>query len=439
MSTFTHAVSTNNYGPAKFIVDASAANGTHTTIATALTSASSGDTIFIRPGTYTENITLKAGVNLTAYGSDSSLNGTGKVIISGTCTMTTAGTVTISGIQLQTNSAALLAVTGSEASIVNLSNCYLNCTNNTGITYSSSSASSAINIYNCQGNIGTTGISLFTDTASGPMMFKDCSFFNTGGASTTSSTSVAGVTFNNCNLVFPLSTSSTGAYQIQFTNIDSSGTNTASLTTAGTGASNVLKSGLGSGTAVCISVGAGTTVNLYGSSLNTSNTNATSGAGSLNYMNVILEGSAPITATTLIGGVAKGGVIQAPSAGFIGEVLTASANAAGIGTGTATNVTSISVTPGIWDISGMGVFTGTITGTTFRLGINSVSATMPGSPGILQQETAYAPTAASNNGVTICPRRIVVTATTTYYLVAVATFTAGTLGCQGVITATRVG
>ena len=45
--TFTHALSTNNYGPAKFIVDALVANGTHTTIASALTSASSGDTIFL--------------------------------------------------------------------------------------------------------------------------------------------------------------------------------------------------------------------------------------------------------------------------------------------------------------------------------------------------------------------------------------------------------
>src|SRR5258708_20620706 len=124
-------LSTNTFGVAKWIVSATASDGTHTTIASALTSASSGDTIFIRPGTYTENLTLKAGVNLSAFGSDSSQNGTGKVIISGTCTMTTAGSVTISGIQLQTNSAALLAVTGTLASVVNLQNCYLNCTNTT--------------------------------------------------------------------------------------------------------------------------------------------------------------------------------------------------------------------------------------------------------------------------------------------------------------------
>ena len=115
--TFTHALSTNNYGPAKFIVDASAANGTHTTIAAALTSASSGDTIFIRPGTYTENLTLKAGVNLCAFDCDDL---TPNVTISGKATFTAAGTVTISGIRLQTNSDFLLAVTGSAASIVHL-------------------------------------------------------------------------------------------------------------------------------------------------------------------------------------------------------------------------------------------------------------------------------------------------------------------------------
>ena len=68
--TFTHALTTGNYGPAKFIVSANVYEGTHTTIAAALTSASSGDTIFIRPGTYTENLTLKAGVNLCAYECD---------------------------------------------------------------------------------------------------------------------------------------------------------------------------------------------------------------------------------------------------------------------------------------------------------------------------------------------------------------------------------
>src|SRR6185503_17737268 len=117
-------ISTGTFTTAKWIVSSDITQGTHTTIAAALTSASSGDTIFIRPGTYTENLTLKAGVALCAYVCDAFEP---NVIISGTCTFTAAGTVSISGIRLQTNNAALLAVTGSAASIVFLNLCFLNC------------------------------------------------------------------------------------------------------------------------------------------------------------------------------------------------------------------------------------------------------------------------------------------------------------------------
>ena len=120
----TNTNSINYFSPAKWVVCTVAGEGTHTTIASAITSASSGDTIVIMPGTYTEDPTLKAGVNLCAFSSDSGLNPISNtlsnVIIQGKCTMTTAGTVTITGVQLQTNSDYFLAVTGSAASIVNL-------------------------------------------------------------------------------------------------------------------------------------------------------------------------------------------------------------------------------------------------------------------------------------------------------------------------------
>ena len=46
-------VTVYSYTPANWIVDATANKGTHQTIATATASASAGDTIFIREGTYT--------------------------------------------------------------------------------------------------------------------------------------------------------------------------------------------------------------------------------------------------------------------------------------------------------------------------------------------------------------------------------------------------
>jgi len=289
----------SGFNTAKWIVSATAGQGTHTTIAAALTAASSGDTIFIRPGTYTENPTLKAGVNLTAFGSDSSLNATGDVIISGTCTLTTAGSVTISGIQLQTNSAALLAVTGTLASVVNLNNCFLNCTNNTGITFSSSSASSAINITNCTGNLGTTGIAYWTITASGVMTVMSSTLLNTGLSTTASTTSTLGHIITHSALRFAMSTSSTGAYTFVLCQMDSSPINTTILTTAGTGQSFINLSNLGTGTASCVSIGTGTTVVITHCSLTCSNTNAVTGAGTAKYGLIDFPGSSQtINATT---------------------------------------------------------------------------------------------------------------------------------------------
>lgn len=130
---------------------------------------------------------------------------------------------------------------------------------------------------------------------------------------------------------------------------------------------------------------------------------------------------------------------SAPSAGVIGQQLTATGNITPITTNTPTNIASISLTAGIWDVSGMGVFYGTITGTKFILGIGSGSATLPGSDGINQVTKPTPPTAASDAGLTVCPQRVTISGTTTYYLVAQGTFTVGTLGFQGIITATRVG
>lgn len=277
-------LSTNTFTTAKWIVSATSSDGTHTTIATALTSASSGDTIFIRPGTYTENITLKAGVNLTAYDCDSSQNGTGKVIISGTCTLTTAGSVSISGIQLQTNSAALLAVTGSATSIVNLKNCYLNCLNNTGITFSSSDAGAQINIYYCSGNLGTTGIAYFTDSSSGHLSIFYSDFENSG-ASTTASTKSAGeldIQWSTFKGALTYSSSNTVS-SILNSDINTASLNVTCVTTSGTGTLTFHECHISSGSASAISVGSGTTVACRLCIVNSSNTNAITGAGTLRY------------------------------------------------------------------------------------------------------------------------------------------------------------
>ena len=115
--------SSGNYATAAFIVSSVAGQGNYTTIASALADATSGDTIFIMPGTYTEPLTLVAGVNLTAYDGDAL---TPTVTIKGNCQYSAAGTISISGIYLETNGDFLLEIFGAATLVVNLINCFLN-------------------------------------------------------------------------------------------------------------------------------------------------------------------------------------------------------------------------------------------------------------------------------------------------------------------------
>lgn len=275
--TFTRAVSINNWGPAKFVVDGTTvANGTHSTISAALTAASSGDTIFIRPGTYTENLTLKAGVNLVAWEPDGF---SANVNIVGNCTHNTAGFIMCSGIRFTTNNAAAITVSGSVASKIRLINCYISAANSTAIIYSSSSVDSSIQIFYCEGNTGTTGVGIYTHTAAGQLSFAYSLFTNTGGSSTASDTT-GGVVITYTSFSQPLSSSSAGAYNISYANLNSSSLNVTAFTTAGTGTNFAEYSDFVSGTASAISIGAGTTLNIINSiTVNSSNANAITGAG----------------------------------------------------------------------------------------------------------------------------------------------------------------
>lgn len=271
----TQQLSTNTFGCAKWVVSADATQGTHTTIAGALTSASSGDTIFIRPGTYTENLTLKAGVNLSAYDCDAS---SGQVTISGKCTFTAAGQVNISGIRLQTNSDFALAVTGSAASVVILDQCQIVNTNNTAISFTSSSASASINLDYCRTFVPATN-SLFASSSAGTINFFWCNSSCSSSAASTNSGGGA-LQMSHCYWTDPLSISA-GAFIIVNSSIRTFGTNTTCVTTSGTSSGTITGSYLESGTASAISVG--NTLIVADCTIYTSNTNAITWAGTLSY------------------------------------------------------------------------------------------------------------------------------------------------------------
>ena len=431
---------------ARFIVSAGGTSdgANYTTIQSAITAATSGSTVFIQPGTYTENLTLKAGVNLTAFESDGSLNGTGDVIILGTSTLTTAGSVTISGIQLQTNSAALLAVTGSAASVVNLMNCYLNCTNATGITFSSSSTSSAINLYDCFGDLATTGISYFTSTAIGVMNFYGGVYLNSGQSITPSTTSNRPISMYYV-IFFSVLQATGGTLILIDSSINSvngsSVVNAVGVSIAGSSTlHSIINCNVSGGTSSAVTVDAGCTLSMSNTLINSSNTNAVSGTGSLKYIALKFNGtSSKISVSTQSGGTLQGGLTQAPTGGFLGENIRASASSVALVTLTPKTICSISLTAGIWDISAISTTVCATSGNYSIMGISTATNALTGTVEGDNQTTLALATGTFSNIPNVIPAwRVTISATTSYFLVVSASF-AGTAAASSRLSATRVG
>lgn len=438
--TFTHALSSNNYGPAKFIVDASAANGTHTTIASALTSASSGDTIFIRPGTYTENLTLKAGVNLTAYVTDA-FGGTVKII--GKASFSSAGTVNISGIRLQTNSDFLLSVTGSAASIVFLTNCYLNCTNNTGIQFTTSNASAIIECTTCSGDLGTTGIGYHTMSSTGAISYLYCIFGNSGGSTTASSSSAGSVNVWYTDFGAPLSASG-GTLGLISSIMNTSPQNATAITTSTAGGHTIQFCAFASGSASCISIGASTQVTIENSIFDSTNANAITGAGTCSYQCLSFPNSSKTINTTTqnVSGTLYGSTTTAPTAGFLGEVIqsTASAGSVSLSTNTPKTITSITLTAGNWLVSGAIEYSGSAgSGNVCWCSVSTTTNTLATTANTSFQ-VGPGPLSGTYDQCSYCPDvSMLVTTSTNVFLVGQITISAGSITAGGRITAVRIG
>src|SRR5690606_9724339 len=107
------------------------------TITAALSAATSGTTIHIYPGTYTEDFTLKAGISLNGFLGNNGDNGT--TVIVGKITFTEAGSSAINGIFLYTNSDYAIEMTGSNSCILRITTSRLRAANNTIINLTNSS------------------------------------------------------------------------------------------------------------------------------------------------------------------------------------------------------------------------------------------------------------------------------------------------------------
>lgn len=176
------------------------------------------------------------------------------------------------------------------------------------------------------------------------------------------------------------------------------------------------------------------------------NLNGGASFGDINYSTSILGSTVTVTPpVTLTGGIQGKADGSRAASGIVGEVIESKVPnlfVLSIASNTPTNVTSISLTAGDWEVSGGIIMPGSgITSPTSANYTGSISPTSGTHLADGTQVTNTEPTKTTTDSyvsISLPPRTISLTATTTYYLVASRVFSAGTCWAGGYLHARRV-
>jgi hypothetical protein len=309
----------NKWSTSDYIVDPVAGKGDFTTISDAcayfIANTITGKTCAIKSGTYTEDVSsVASGITYAAIGGSSY---TPTVTIVGKVTFSEEGSVTFYGCRFETNEDYAVEVSGSSASVLTLDDCYINCTDNTGISYTSSSGNSSILLVFCTADIGTTGITLMEKTSPGPASFRRGRVNNTGNSTTRMDITAGTFGITQSQVFIPITASGTGSLNLYLSNINTTATNQTPFSQESSTLSILTQCQLQAGTAVGINIDNTRTITLVNAQVFSSNTNAISGDGTLIYGNITFTGTSSLINSTVtlsplnssIGGVSfDGGV-----------------------------------------------------------------------------------------------------------------------------------
>jgi hypothetical protein len=134
---------------------------------------------------------------------------------------------------------------------------------------------------------------------------------------------------------------------------------------------------------------------------------------------------------------------SSPIAGEVGEIITASvpSSITGLTTNTPHDITTISLTAGVWLVYGSACFAlaNTSVGTEFEAWVSLTSATLPAFPG--RSQVYFQGATGSNSGgigIVVPILNLNITSTTTVYLSCQSNFTTSTAGAGGQVTALRI-
>jgi hypothetical protein len=250
---------TNNFACSKFIVDINGIqNGaTHSTITAALSDASSGDTIFVKPGDYNEDITLVSGVNIMGFNSEGFSSVQAK--ITGKITLGTASDCSVSDLQIETDADYCIEDAGSTTGSIRFVNCQI-VTSSTGGT-NLNNANRTLTFSECRFNRTTNSLKDFNVTTCNSLTFEYCVFSGatTIGVASTIAAGELGMRYCVMNR-HAVSLSSTATLNLMDTSIDSSDDNLVSVNCDSTGTHYISGLNASSGTAAGINIGANSVV-----------------------------------------------------------------------------------------------------------------------------------------------------------------------------------
>lgn len=166
----------NQFGNSQFVVDPTLGRGSFQTIAAALAASASGDTIYIRPGTYAESLTANmAGKSIVAAASGSN---NFEVVIQGNHVFDTVGSVSFQNIRFEAAAGVgfALGAAGAGTYEADFEDCEIVASAGAALTGSSAGGTVDIRLFQTVINGSTQGCNL----ANGSCFFDNCSV--TGGS-----------------------------------------------------------------------------------------------------------------------------------------------------------------------------------------------------------------------------------------------------------------
>lgn len=297
--------STNLFGISPYIVDTVDSNGSFTSIQAAINAASAagGGVVYIRPGTYTEDLTFAANVDLV--GADAvgfTSNGVSLVNIVGAHTVNFTGKVFCYSISFRANGASTIITSTAGAPVLLLFFCSIRP--NGGVAINITNASCFMNLYQSQPEISTGN---FCTVSAGTLSIQGSSMSNIGagpwGNLVISGTAILDVEYSTITGTIALS--NTARLNAFYSFLDSVNSGSNSITVSDTAVAFTVKCYLFAFGAGCVVVNAGASFESTDGFFDTDTDPVVSGAGTFFYGVNTFNNKNAITASVQTGVVVK--------------------------------------------------------------------------------------------------------------------------------------